>query len=225
MTLVLAAVLIPTLIKFPNGLSAWVVRVKVPELRFLHGINRKSTESDTDPKARGGSPDKGSVVERLTPPRVAHRILSVQAASVRYGGVVALRDVTLEVTPGEVVGLMGPNGAGKTTLIDAVTGFTGLKSGSIFLGGTRIDGLSARRRARTGVARTFQSLELFDQLSVRENLRAASDSRESRTYVTDLVRPKTTQLTNGALSAIEMFELEGDLDRVPYSCLTAADVR
>jgi ABC-type branched-subunit amino acid transport system ATPase component len=119
------------------------------------------------------------------------------------------------VRPGEVVGLMGPNGAGKTTLIDAVTGFTRVKGGQILLDGVRIDGLNAHRRARRGVGRTFQSLELFDQLTVLENLRTASDPRDSTAYLTDLVRPRSAALTPGARSAIAMFELKDDLDRVP----------
>jgi ABC-type branched-subunit amino acid transport system ATPase component len=127
----------------------------------------------------------------------------------------ALSEVSLQVRPWEVVGLMGPNGAGKTTLIDAVTGFTRIKSGTILLDGERIDGLGAHRRARRGVGRTFQSLELFDQLSVLENLRTASDPRNAGAYLSDLVRPRSAALTPGARSAIAMFELKSDFDRVP----------
>jgi sulfate-transporting ATPase len=142
-------------------------------------------------------------------------VLQVRDVAVRFGGVRALAGVSLDVGPGEVVGLMGPNGAGKTTFIDAVTGFTRLHAGTIALDGARIDGLGARRRARLGLGRTFQSLELFDQLSVLENLRAAADPRDPGAYLTDLLRPRRTPLSAAARSAIEMFELGDDLHRVP----------
>jgi len=98
--------------------------------------------------------------------------LTVGHLSVRYGGVVAVSDVSLQVVPGSVVGLIGPNGAGKTSLIDAVTGFAP-SQGSVALDGARVDGLPAHARVRRGLARTFQSLELYDDLTVEENVSAA----------------------------------------------------
>ena len=78
----------------------------------------------------------------------------------------------MEVRPGEVVGLIGPNGAGKTTLIDAVTGFVPVSEGSISLDDRRIERMNATQRARLGLRRSFQSLELFEDVSVEENIRA-----------------------------------------------------
>src|SRR6185437_3516610 len=98
--------------------------------------------------------------------RVDPRILTLEGVSVRYGATLALNDVSFEVRPGEVVGLIGPNGAGKTTLIDAVTGFAPLSRGDVRLGGVSITGLSAERRARSGISRSFQSLELFEDSTV-----------------------------------------------------------
>ncbi|WP_067670872.1 ATP-binding cassette domain-containing protein [Nocardia miyunensis] len=96
-------------------------------------------------------------------------VLTAQGLSVNYGGVHALSDVSFDIGPGELVGLIGPNGAGKTTCIDALTGFTRSK-GEVFLGGKNISGLSPHRRARAGMARTFQSAELFVDLTVQENV-------------------------------------------------------
>ena len=87
----------------------------------------------------------------------------------RFGGVVALDDVGVELHEGELVGLIGPNGAGKTTLIDAVTGFVA-SAGSVSVDGHGLDRLRPDRRARLGLGRTFQSLELFDDLTVMENV-------------------------------------------------------
>ena len=120
-----------------------------------------------------------AVRERLTA-RAARPDLSGRAAaltvnglSVHFGGVIALSDVSLEVKEGELVGLIGPNGAGKTTLIDAISGFVN-STGAVQLGGASLLGLPPYERARRGLARTWQSTELFDDLDVRENLTVAS---------------------------------------------------
>jgi branched-chain amino acid transport system ATP-binding protein len=99
-------------------------------------------------------------------------ILRTEALSVRYGGVQALCDVGLAVGEGQLIGLIGPNGAGKTTFIDAVSGFAPAQ-GRVSLGGEDISSLAPHQRARRGLARTWQAAELFEDLSVRENLRVA----------------------------------------------------
>ena len=141
--------------------------------------------------------------------------LSITGLTVRFGSVVAVHDVSLEVRPGEVVGLIGPNGAGKTTLIDAVTGFVP-SEGTIALEDRRIDRLNATKRARLGLRRSFQSLELFDDVSVEENIRAGSDSDASRlSWLTDLFWPGRHELSTTAVAAIHGFDLEADLDKTP----------
>ncbi|WP_313954586.1 ABC transporter ATP-binding protein [Frankia sp. EI5c] len=97
--------------------------------------------------------------------------LFVTGISVRYGGVTALSEVTIEAQPGMIVGVIGPNGAGKTTLMDATCGFAPA-TGEITLGGSRLAGLPPHRRARAGLGRTFQGLDLYDGLTVEENLMA-----------------------------------------------------
>ena len=128
------------------------------------------------------APDIAAAVPAPSAPRaeradLASRpaVLRVTGLSVAFGGVRALRDVTLEVREGELVGLIGPNGAGKTTLVDAVSGFVGY-TGRVELSGTDIGGLPPYERARRGLGRTWQSTELFDDLDVRENLTVASRS-------------------------------------------------
>ena len=100
-------------------------------------------------------------------------VLSASGVSVTFGGLHALVDADLEVSDGQLVVLIGPNGAGKTTFIDAVSGFVPYR-GQVSLDGHRLDGLPAHERARLGLARTWQSIELFDDLTVRENLAVAS---------------------------------------------------
>ncbi len=98
---------------------------------------------------------------------------SARQISVSFGGVRAVAGVDIEVEPGQLVGLIGPNGAGKTTLIDAVTGFVA-HGGTVELGGEDITSLPPYARARRGLSRTWQATELFDDLTVRENLTVAA---------------------------------------------------
>jgi ABC-type branched-subunit amino acid transport system ATPase component len=100
--------------------------------------------------------------------------LLLEQVSVRYGGVSALRDVSLEVEPGSIVGLIGPNGAGKTSLINAVTGTVPIASGSIRLDELALERMPTYRIARAGVTRTYQNIRLFGALSVRSNLLAGA---------------------------------------------------
>jgi ABC-type branched-subunit amino acid transport system ATPase component len=100
-------------------------------------------------------------------------VLRASEVSVRFGGVHALASVDLEVQEGQLVGLIGPNGAGKTTFVDAVTGFVSY-TGQVELDGRELARLSPHARARAGLSRTWQSTELFDDLTVRENLAVAS---------------------------------------------------
>ena len=104
-------------------------------------------------------------------------LLQVAEAEVRFGGVHALRGVNLDVEAGIVTGLIGPNGAGKTTCFNAICGLQTLNGGRITFDNTDMSGLKPHQRARLGIARTFQRLEVFGSLSVRENVLAAAEIR------------------------------------------------
>jgi ABC-type branched-subunit amino acid transport system ATPase component/ABC-type branched-subunit amino acid transport system permease subunit len=147
--------------------------------------------------------------------RVDPKDLAVDDLQVRFGGVVAVDGVSFTVKPGEVLGLIGPNGAGKTTVIDAVTGFVKPSRGSVTLSGDVASGLPAHARARAGMSRSFQSLELFEDISVRENLLAASDSHRLSHLAVDLVRPGGDELSPRGQAAVEAFKLTDQLDRLP----------
>jgi ABC-type branched-subunit amino acid transport system ATPase component len=103
----------------------------------------------------------------------SHALLEARDIGVQYGGVRAVDGVSITVEAGQVVGLIGPNGAGKTSFIDAITGFT-RSTGSVRLDGEELSHLSPAERARRGMARTWQAVELFDDLTVGENLAVAS---------------------------------------------------
>ena len=108
-------------------------------------------------------------------------MLEISDVSVHFGGVKALDGVALEAAPGQVTGLIGPNGAGKSTLFNAVTGLVHpVGSPRIAINGRDVSRLSPRRRARLGIGRTFQRLELFGALTARENVLVALEGRGLR---------------------------------------------
>ena len=124
-------------------------------------------------------------------------LLRTEGITVTYGGLIAVNDVSIEVRAGEIVGLIGPNGAGKTSFIDAITGFAPSR-GNVFLQGEKISGLPAHRRARRGLVRSWQSGELFGDLSVASNVRVADDvGRDLRRLFKDMVRPKHRPVPGG----------------------------
>jgi branched-chain amino acid transport system permease protein len=157
-------VLIFTLLQNPTGVAGDIyrrlhkkVQVQAPD---IDAASRERITPRTERPDLSGNPE----------------VLAADGLSVRFGGVHALSGVTLNVKEGELVGLIGPNGAGKTTLIDAISGFVN-STGTVTLGGRDLRGLPAHERARGGLTRTWQSTELFDDLSVSENLTVAA--RES----------------------------------------------
>jgi branched-chain amino acid transport system ATP-binding protein len=97
-------------------------------------------------------------------------LLDVRGASKRFGGVIANADISFDVNEGEIVGIIGPNGAGKSTLFDLITGFQPLDSGQVLFAGRDITGMRPDRIGTLGVARTFQKLKPFADLTVTENV-------------------------------------------------------
>ena len=102
--------------------------------------------------------------------------LEVERVSKHFGGVYALRDVSLHCDSGEIVGLIGPNGAGKTTLLNVISAALPVDEGAVKLDGKRLDGTGPRNCALMGIGRTFQNIRLFGRLSVRQNIDVAYSS-------------------------------------------------
>jgi ABC-type branched-subunit amino acid transport system ATPase component/ABC-type branched-subunit amino acid transport system permease subunit len=115
--------------------------------------------------------------EFLRPPHLEGTVLDVQSVSKRFGGIQAVRDASLKVQAGEIHALIGPNGAGKTTLFNLVSGAFPLDSGRITLYGAEIQHLTPDRICQQGLARSFQITNLFEGLSIYENLRLSTQAR------------------------------------------------
>jgi ABC-type branched-subunit amino acid transport system ATPase component len=141
--------------------------------------------------------------------------IEVRGVSVRFGGQRVLEDIDLEIHPGEIVGLIGPNGAGKSTLVEVISGFQPAAAGLVLLDGRSIDRLSPARRAKAGIGRTFQSLELFEDITVLENVRTAADACPISRYLADLAWPRQRPLGPAGEAALAHLGLEPLLDRKP----------
>ncbi len=144
---------------------------------------------------------------------VGEVVLRTNDVSVAYGGLRALTDLSIEVRAGEIVGLIGPNGAGKTTFIDAVTGFTPA-TGRVELAGVRLDTLPPHQRARRGLVRTWQSVELFEDLAVRDNVRVGRDSERRWAMIKDSIAPNPVD-SESIDRALTLLRLNGLQKRRP----------
>jgi branched-chain amino acid transport system ATP-binding protein len=117
--------------------------------------------------------------EAIRAPGRGGPVLAVNEVTVRFGGINALTEVSLEANAGEITGLIGPNGAGKTTTFNVITGLERPAHGSVRILGVDAGPLRPHRRARLGLARTFQRLEVFGSLSVRDNILAGAEFHRS----------------------------------------------
>jgi sulfate-transporting ATPase len=234
-TIVGSVLTIITLIQYPDGIAG---AGEVARRRRQAKLARKALKAEAAGKhvkeAKGQSAlskaitqpvlfvskpaeiHEGTAAEILEKaPKATPKVLDMQGITVRFGGVTALSEVNFSAGPGEIVGLIGPNGAGKTTLIDVASGFVKSSEGTVTLGGEDITHASRHHRANAGLSRSFQSLELFDDLTVRENLLAAADGRDSMAWLSNLVKSGSMNLPPAAEAAVAVFGLEKTLDKRP----------
>src|SRR5439155_16765791 len=149
--------------------------------------------------------------------------------TVQFGGNRALSDVDVDARAGEVTGLIGPNGAGKTTLFNVITGLQSPTAGRIRFDGRDVSRLAPHNRARLGIARTFQRLELFTDLTVRDNLRVAGEIRNTwngfgRGLAGRVRRNNVTRDTERVLDLIGLGALaDADVSTIPTGTARGAE--
>jgi ABC-type branched-subunit amino acid transport system ATPase component/branched-subunit amino acid ABC-type transport system permease component len=175
--------LILTVILNPVGIAG-AMRA---QLAWVVGRFRSQSATPTVPGDRSPGRDAREIVTQ--PRTIGDVVLDASNITVRFGGLVAVDNVSLSVRAGEIVGLVGPNGSGKTTMVDAITGFVPAR-GTITADGTSVESEPAHRRARLGLVRTWQSLELFSELSVADNVRVTMDATRRFAFARDAFAPK-----------------------------------
>jgi sulfate-transporting ATPase len=204
-----AALLLIVIANQPDGAAP----IMAGQLRWvatkLHLVKPADPTGETSSKTAYERPTEATEV-RVTP-----MSLRVRDLTVTFGGVVAVDGLSLEVNPGEIVGLIGPNGAGKSTAIDAITGYVQNRASEVTLGDQSLVSLSPSARAQAGVRRSFQSLELFDDLSVLDNLAIAIDPAGSGQFLAGLLKPRQIAINSVTWAAIEAFKLTESLDLSP----------
>jgi branched-chain amino acid transport system ATP-binding protein len=140
--------------------------------------------------------------------------LELTDASIRFGGLKAVSDLSFRVAPGELIGLIGPNGAGKTTVFNLITGVYPPTSGQILFEGIPVPGKKPHEITRMGIARTFQNIRLFASLSVLDNVRAAMMTHLKRGILHSLTRGPVFHREEGAVEeqALELLDIFGLAD-------------
>ncbi len=148
--------------------------------------------------------------------------LELSGVTVTFGGITALSDVSLTVPPHQVVGVIGPNGAGKTTLFNVACGFVTPDGGRLFRGGKELTALRPHHLAGLGMARTLQGLDLFDRVSVLDNVMVGADRHSSTGFLASLLAlPRASraerELRERARSLLATLGIEEYADRYPPS--------
>lgn len=200
------------------------------------GVNGAETREDVF-RDQPGTTWRTFVLKEPSPSRpdrdLARAVIETEGITVKFGGLTACSEVSLKVCEGEIVGLIGPNGAGKTTFFNAVAGLNEPAGGSVRIYGNDVTKLPVHERALFGMARTFQAIQLFGQLSVFENLLVATHQHNKTGLAGNLF------VTRGALGAeaearrqvkrvVELFELDPVADRpvkdLPFGVLRMVEV-
>ncbi len=149
-------------------------------------------------------------------------LLELEKATIKFGGLTAVSELTLSVGKGELIGLIGPNGAGKTTAFNMITGVYQPTFGSINFSGKNTRGMKPNRLAGYGIARTFQNIRLFSSLSVLDNIRVAARLHNGEGYFSALWRGKSwktaeAETEKNALELLEIFDLAQQRDELAVS--------
>lgn len=156
-------------------------------------------------------------------------VLKAQHLGITFGGLKAVQDFNMEIYKGELIGLIGPNGAGKTTVFNLLTGVYTPTEGAFYLNGEKLNGKKAHQVVAAGVARTFQNIRLFDQMSVIENVKVAFTKDIKYNLLSAIFRTPSywkteEELENRAMELLSIFHLE-DKANLPAASLPYGEQR
>ena len=168
--------------------------------------------------------DSQTNIPTAAPSAIAPNMLEARDMTRRFGGLIAVNNVSFGVRQGEIFGLIGPNGAGKTTLFNLITGLTPPSSGSLLLQGRDITGLRPHRIAALGIARTFQNVRLFGQLSALQNVMIARHIHTKSGVLAGVfgLPPAPAEERNSHQRALELLDLVGLASRADVKAGTFA---
>ncbi len=146
-------------------------------------------------------------------------LLDVQALGISFGGLKAVNDVSFKVAPGEIVSVIGPNGAGKTTLFNMISGVYQPGRGSVTLNGTEVTGIAPNRLAEMGLSRTFQNLQIFQEMTVLDNVLAGYHLSERGSVWADLLslpgmKRRAAEARAGARKLLERVRLDKAAEQI-----------
>ena len=154
---------------------------------------------------------------------MSENVLHIENLTMRFGGVVAVDNLSMDINKGEIVALIGPNGAGKTTAFNMVTGVYQPTEGRIILNGQDITGRRPDEITKLGIARTFQNIRLFSSMTVFENVLTARHLRRTSNFLTATFRlnaaeeKKMRQETEALLKRVDLYELKDEMaTSLPY---------
>ena len=156
---------------------------------------------------------------------MAQPVLKCQHLGIQFGGLKAVDDFNMEIGESELVGLIGPNGAGKTTVFNLITGVYKPTEGSLYLNGERMNGKKTHQIVQAGIARTFQNIRLFHQMSVLDNVKAGLHNHDKYSLFTSIVHtPKYFKvektMNEEAMKLLKVFDLDKEADilasNLPY---------
>ena len=159
---------------------------------------------------------------------MAEAVLRVQQVMQRFGGLVALQNINIDVYSGEIVGIIGPNGAGKTTLFNVITGIYKPTQGSVFLSSEDITGCKPYLIAEHGFARTFQNIRLFKRMTILENVMLGMHVRTKSSLVQILFNTASKKKEDAACEkrAVELLEMMGLAEmRYEYKTVIYSEIR
>ncbi len=162
---------------------------------------------------------------QVAPTNGKSKVLEISKLNKTFGGLRAVKEFDMTINEGELVGLIGPNGAGKTTVFNLITGIYGITSGTIIFNNTNLSGMAPHQITQSGIARTFQNIRLFPNLTVLDNVRIAYHTHAGYSMLDSILRTPNfsqkekllTERTQEFLSVFNLHDRQGEIARnLPY---------